>query len=96
MSKHNHPSNPSYEELLPRLNRITGQVEGVKKMIKEQRYCPDILIQLHAARAALRTLEVTILDTHLSHCVSEAFEIKDQEKQKQKIEEIRQIIKRFD
>lgn len=87
---------PSHEKQLPRLNRIAGQVEGVKKMIKERRYCPDILTQLHAIRSAVRNLEIQILDSHLSQCVTETFQLKDQEKQKQKIEEIRQLIKKFE
>jgi CsoR family transcriptional regulator, copper-sensing transcriptional repressor len=87
---------PCHEKHLPRLNRVTGQIEGVKKMIKEQRYCPDILTQLHAARSAIRNLEIQILDSHLSQCVTDAFQSKDQVQQKQKIEEIRQLIKQFE
>jgi DNA-binding FrmR family transcriptional regulator len=86
---------PSHEEQLPSLNRIAGQVEGVKKMIIERRYCPDILTQLHAIRSAVRNLEIEILDSHFSQCVTDTFQSKDQEQQKQKIEEIRQMIKRF-
>ena len=88
-------NHPSHVEHLPRLNRIAGQVEGVKKMINEKRYCPDILIQLHAIRSAIRNLEIQILDSHLSQCVKEAFQQNDLEKQNQKIEEIRNLIKRF-
>jgi len=87
---------PSHIEQLPRLNRIAGQVEGVKKMIQERRYCPDILTQLHAIRSAVRNLEIQILNTHLSHCVTDVFQQKDLAKQNQKIEEIRTLIKRFD
>lgn len=90
-----HKTHPSHVEKLPRLNRIAGQIEGVQKMIKEQRYCPDILIQLHAIRSAVRNLEIAILDTHLSHCVNDAFHKKDKEDQKNKIEEIRNLMKRF-
>jgi DNA-binding FrmR family transcriptional regulator len=90
---HNHPS---HEAQLPRLNRIAGQVEGIKKMINERRYCPDILVQLHAIRSAVRNLEIQILDAHLSHCVTETFAQQNQEDRLQKIEEIRQIIKRFE
>ena len=87
---------PSHIEQLPRLNRIAGQIEGIKKMIKERRYCPDILTQLHAVRSAVRNLEIQIIDTHMSHCVTEVFQQKDKDKQTQKIEEIRKLIKRFD
>ncbi len=87
---------PSHIEQLPRLNRIAGQIEGVKRMIQERRYCPDILTQLHAIRSAVRNLEIQILDLHLFHCVTDVFQQKDQDKVKQKIEEIRQLMKRFD
>ncbi len=93
--KSNHQTHPSYLKYLPRLNRIVGQIEGIKKMIQFERYCPDILTQLHAARAALRNLEIQILDNHLSHCVLEAFDTKDQVQKKQKVEEIRIIMKRI-
>lgn len=88
--------NPSHEKHLSRLNRIAGQIEGVKKMIQENRYCPDILNQLHAVRSAVRNLEIQILDKHLSHCVTEVFQQDDKSKQKEKIEEIRQLIKQFE
>jgi len=93
--KHSSTLPPSHEKVLPRLNRIAGQVDGVKKMIKEQRYCPDILIQLHAIRSAVRNLEVQILDSHLCQCVVESFQSQDHAKQQQKIEEIRTLLKRF-
>ena len=86
---------PSYTKHLQRLNRITGQIEGIKKMIQEGRYCPEILIQLHAARSAIRNLEVQIFDNHLSHCALNVFESKDPKKKEKILEEIRLIIKRF-
>ena len=45
--------NPSHLENIPRLNRIAGQIEGIKKMIEDGRYCPDILSQLRACSACL-------------------------------------------
>ena len=87
--------NFSYKKLLQRLNRIAGQIEGIKKMIQEERYCPDILTQLHAARSAMRNLEVQIFDNHLSHCVLHAFEAQDPKQKEKILEEIRLIIKRF-
>jgi DNA-binding FrmR family transcriptional regulator len=87
---------PSHKQKLPRLNRIGGQIEGIKRMIEEGRYCPDILTQLRAARAAIRNVELQILDRHLSMCVTEAFLAGDPDAQKQKVDEIRELIKRFD
>ena len=87
---------PSHKQDLPRLNRISGQIEGIKRMIEENRYCGDILIQLRAARAALRNIELQILDRHLSTCVTDAFQGESLEAKKQNVDEIRELIKRFD
>lgn len=61
-----------HEDQLARLGRIAGQVAGIRKMIEEGRYCMDILIQLRAARAALKRVEGNILRRHLQHCVAQA------------------------
>ena len=52
-----------------RVNRISGQVTGIGKMIDEERYCLDILNQIAAARAALDALGIEILTSHLESCV---------------------------
>lgn len=88
--------NPFHKDELPHLNRISGQVDGVKKMIEEKRYCPEILTQLRAIRSALKGLELRILDTHLSFCLDQVFFFQNQNEQKKKIREIRDLIKRFE
>ncbi len=52
-----------------RLNRIEGQVRGVKKMIKEDRYCDDVLIQLSAIDKSVKSLANHILENHMQTCV---------------------------
>ena len=52
-----------------RINRIAGQVSGIKKMVEEDRYCLDILSQISAARSALDALGVELLTGHLESCV---------------------------
>lgn len=86
--------NPSHLKELGRLNRISGQLEGVKKMITENRYCPDILIQLKAIRSAIRAVESNILSTHLRSCVAQSFN-SDTEKE-QKINELKLLFDRFE
>lgn len=87
-------TNPNHCGNLPRLNRISGQIEGIKKMIEEGRYCPDILIQLRAVRSALKAVESNVLQTHLQHCVAQSF---DSETEKnQKIEELKMLFDRFE
>ena len=67
--------NPRDEEMVNnlnvRLNRISGQVNGVNKMISENRYCSDILIQLAAIEKALKEVGYIILKDHLHTCVSD-------------------------
>ena len=76
---------------LQRLRRILGQVEGVKKMIEEKRYCTDILMQTKAVRAALKALEVSILEKHLNHCVVGAFDAKNKVDSQKKVDEILEL-----
>ena len=54
-----------------RINRIIGQLGGIKKMIDDNRYCGDIIIQLSAAEKALENLGYIILKDHIDTCVSE-------------------------
>lgn len=60
--------------LLARLARIRGQVEGIGRMVEEERYCPDILQQFAAVRSALKSAERQLLASHLEHCVTRAIE----------------------
>ena len=53
-----------------RLRRIEGQVRGVQKMVDEQRYCADILVQLASVQEALRGVSRELLRNHLKHCAT--------------------------
>jgi DNA-binding FrmR family transcriptional regulator len=87
---------PDHSKEISRLNRISGQVEGVKRMIEDRRYCPDIITQLRAISSATKSLEANILKSHLKACVSSAFKSEDAEEQDKKIEELLTLFKRFD
>ena len=58
--------------LLTRINRIAGQVQGVGRMIEENRECPEILHTISAIHSALRGLESKLLEDHVRHCVADA------------------------
>lgn len=88
------PHCPSHTGELPRLNRISGQVEGIKKMIETNRYCPDILIQLKAIRSAIRAVESNILAAHLQSCVAQSFA--SVEERDKKIAELKTLFDRFE
>ena len=87
---------PDHSQEISRLNRIDGQIDGVRKMIEERRYCPDIMIQLKAISAAAQAVEANILRSHLEGCVAKAFESKDCEEKEQKIDELISLFKRLD
>jgi len=57
---------------LKRLRRIAGQVRGLERMVGEDRYCADILVQLASVQEALRGVGRALMGNHLRHCVSDA------------------------
>ena len=59
------------KRLLNRLNRISGQINGLKKMLENDEYCVDILTQSAAVSAALDSFERVLLDEHIRTCVAE-------------------------
>jgi CsoR family transcriptional regulator, copper-sensing transcriptional repressor len=60
------------DEVQRRLRRIEGQVQGLQRMVDEDRYCIDVLTQISAATKALESVALELLDDHLGHCVREA------------------------
>ncbi len=55
-----------------RLRRIEGQVRGLQKMVEEDRYCPEILIQIASVQEALRGVSRALMRNHLRHCATQA------------------------
>jgi CsoR family transcriptional regulator, copper-sensing transcriptional repressor len=55
-----------------RLRRIEGQVRGLQKMVDEERYCADVLVQLSSVQEALRGTGRALMHNHLKHCATEA------------------------
>ena len=84
----------NHTDQIKRLNKIEGQVRGIKKMIEEERYCVDILSQMKAIQSALRKVEMNILENHLRHCVKEALMQSDQSEEiQEKINEITTLLR---
>ncbi|MGI5471859.1 metal-sensitive transcriptional regulator [Streptomyces sp. CA-132043] len=67
---------PGYQEqrdgVIRRLRLIEGQVRGVQRMVEQDTYCIDVLTQISATNAALRSVALVMLDEHLNCCVTEA------------------------
>ena len=58
-----------YKSLVNRLNRIEGQIRGIRGMLDKNAYCPDILAQVAAANAALNAFSKELLSNHIRSCV---------------------------
>lgn len=84
----------THEEALTRLARIAGQVQGIQRMIKERKYCIEIVTQIQAVRSALRSVEMQILQKHMHHCVSDAFASGSKEDADSKMEELLRVMKK--
>lgn len=69
--KTKHRSDEEQKRLTNRLNRIEGQVRGLKDMLQRDAYCPDILIQVSAVSAALNSFSKELLATHIRTCVAD-------------------------
>ena len=60
-----------YKDLINRLSRIEGQIRGIKNMIEQDAYCPDILTQVSAANSALNSFTKVLLANHIKTCVTD-------------------------
>jgi DNA-binding FrmR family transcriptional regulator len=78
-----------------RLRRIAGQVAGIQRMVEEDRYCVDVLLQIAAVRAALDGVGQVILGAHVESCVADAFESGGRREREKKMEELLDVFARF-
>ncbi|MGN0322938.1 MAG: metal-sensing transcriptional repressor [Oliverpabstia sp.] len=63
-------SEKEYKDLIHRLNRIEGQIRGIRGMVEKNAYCTDILVQVAAANAALNSFNKVLLANHIKTCVT--------------------------
>ena len=91
LQKNSRRSESQIKDFQNRINRISGQLGGVKKMIDENRYCADILIQLSAINKAVNSLASLIMEDHLKTCVVEKITAGDT----QVIGEVVELFKKF-
>ena len=77
--------------IINRLNRISGQINGISKMVENDAYCNDILIQLSAVENSVKSLSTHVLESHLYNCVPKDLENGDFDT----IDELISLFKRF-
>ena len=90
--RHKHRDEKEERDLLNRLNRIEGQVRGIKAMVQDERYCTDILVQVSAVQSALNGFCKTLLSTHIRTCVVEDIKAG---KEEEAIKELCETIKKM-
>jgi CsoR family transcriptional regulator, copper-sensing transcriptional repressor len=83
------------KKVLTRLRKIAGQVGGIARMVEEDRYCVDVLVQVASAQAALGEAGKLVLRSHVDTCVSAANASGKLAERKQKIDELMQVFSRY-
>lgn len=85
----------SKDDYLRRLARIEGQVRGLQRQVEEDTYCIDVLTQISATSAALRSVAIGLLDEHIRHCVKDAATGNDPDEAEDKVLEATRAIERL-
>lgn len=80
------------EDVIQRLKKIEGQVKGIQRMIEENKYCVDVLIQIAAVRAAINKVGIKVFENHTRECLKTALETKQEEEM---IEELIDVMVKF-
>jgi DNA-binding FrmR family transcriptional regulator len=82
------------QDLSLRLRRVEGQVRGVQKMVEDERYCPDVLVQMSAIHESLRAVERALMKDHLQHCATEALRSGDAKQAQRTYDELTELFYR--
>ncbi len=80
---------------LGRLRRIEGQVQGIQRMVEDDKYCVDILLQLAAVQGAVEQVQKLVLGQHIESCVSEAIHSGNTRERQKKVGELLEVFSRF-
>jgi len=80
---------------LGRLRRIEGQVQGIQRMVEEEKYCVDILLQLTAVEGAVEQVQRLLLGRHIESCVADAIRSGSTRDRQKKVDELLEVFSRF-
>jgi CsoR family transcriptional regulator, copper-sensing transcriptional repressor len=83
------------DEVTRRLNRIEGQVRGIRRLVEEDTYCVDVLTQIASIHEALRGVGKIIMRDHLEHCVTDALRADDPEKAEKTYRELMDVVYKY-
>jgi len=79
------------KSVIDRLNRIEGQIRGIKNMIEKNTYCDDVINQIEASRSALHSVQIILLESHIKNCIVDQLQHGDTDV----IEEVLKTIKKL-
>ena len=91
--RHKHRDSTEYEALLKRLNRIEGQVRGVRGMVEKEAYCTDILTQVSAIQSALNAFSRELLANHIRTCVVDGIRAGDEDVVNELVRTVEKLMK---
>ena len=80
---------------LGRLRRIEGQVQGIQRMVEEEKYCVDILLQLTAVEGAVEQVQRLLFGRHIKSCVADAIRSGSTRDRQKKVDELLEVFSRF-
>ncbi len=89
---HSYSYEDKKDDLLRRLSKIEGQVKGIQNMIKDDKYCVDVLVQVAAAQSALKKVGAILLKSHAAGCVKNAL---NTDKQDEMLDELVDTVLKF-
>ena len=87
--------NETKVKVLGRLRRIEGQVQGIQRMVEEEKYCVDILLQLTAVEGAVEQVQRLLLGRHIESCVADAIRSGNTRDRQKKVDELLEVFSRF-
>ncbi len=88
-----HRSPKEHKDLINRLNRIEGQIRGIRGMVEKECYCTDIIVQVAAANAALNSFNKVLLAEHIRTCVADGIRAGSDEKVEELLEVLPKLMK---
>ncbi len=83
----------SHKNQISRINRINGQIDAIKRMINDDRHCVEIMTQIRAARNALKSVELEVLEMHMKSCLNDACKVDAQDRE---VDEIIKLLKKYE
>ena len=86
-------SEDEIRDLITRLNRIEGQIRGIRKMVEEDAYCVDILTHVSAAKCSLNSFSKVVLGNHIKTCVADDIRNGSDEKTEELVELLQKLMK---